>query len=799
MKRGLNTVVAQVFLILVLMAALVVLYTHVQEIVDKTGEIQFDFRVRSMQEQRSMSTVDPTTGQIKGISGEVITSQYNITRCTNLTDDNSIYYLETDLFDIDVVEDCMNINANNVILDCKGHTIINPALDGALIHSYSDYVEIRNCNLKASSAYLPSLNNGKGKGVFSQGKYNYIHDNNVSSTFWGIAVYGTSHLIENNYLKGNAKAIHLGGDYHRVLGNVLVNNNLHQGWGLGVWVGKNNLFERNVINGSRYGVVLYDASNTQLRCNKYLSSSSMDLYIYAVPWYSWVTGTQNSNITSFGENYSRKSVGAGAELISLDGSCDVAPVLPSNYASNVTKNGITWYFDKPYQIGQFVNGDYWVLDNGSGVNITLVDPMPYLGRNGNMINPKIGQQAFHNNSGAYNSSLAVYFPRVLRIGESLVSTRSINSSHNDGVKSAGTNSCGCVYDLSNYCVYNDPKPGCYQHAMVYQGAVLTVLGEVPISDSFRPSYVSGDKTIYRLSSIAPQRSLLLSLNISNKPNITRQALVFENVWLDTVMDSPGRLMRPVKNGPTYGEHFSSNVGDSALLLNLNYTPSEKERLLINYLQLGIDLYSITLAGGNWPNGGGHDQGRKMPIIFAGVMFNNPEMKNVQAEFSEVTHVYAGKNTDNQYVARYGWVVDPCTGTYALSSNGCWGIVSSSGAKDCYNPAGLYDTCGYQGNIIYPWVGQSLVMRYMYDINSKKYAREIYNHSYFFDFVDRWMNKDVAPSYSDSATGIAKSVWDKYRYCVSDADCVGHPLGQRCLSASCYLEDCSGWNKKECTP
>ncbi|MDY0219412.1 MAG: hypothetical protein RBR14_08715 [Candidatus Cloacimonas acidaminovorans] len=42
--------------------------------------------------------------------------------------------------------------------------------------------------------------------------------------------------------------------------------------------------------------------------------------------------------------------------------------------SSIEQYGITWTFDGEYQCGQFVNGDYWVVDEGSGVNVVSVYP-----------------------------------------------------------------------------------------------------------------------------------------------------------------------------------------------------------------------------------------------------------------------------------------------------------------------------------------------------------------------------------------------------------------------------------------
>jgi hypothetical protein len=41
------------------------------------------------------------------------------------------------------------------------------------------------------------------------------------------------------------------------------------------------------------------------------------------------------------------------------------------------------------------------------------------------------------------------------------------------------------------------------------------------------------------------------------------------------------------------------------------------------IQYGIDVYGSAKAGGFWREGGGHNQGRKMPLLFAGTVLNNP--------------------------------------------------------------------------------------------------------------------------------------------------------------------------------
>ena len=53
--------------------------------------------------------------------------------------------------------------------------------------------------------------------------------------------------------------------------------------------------------------------------------------------------------------------------------------------SQLSQFGITWKFDRDYIVGQFANGDYWVLGPVTIVDITKPSNMPE--RDGSMINP----------------------------------------------------------------------------------------------------------------------------------------------------------------------------------------------------------------------------------------------------------------------------------------------------------------------------------------------------------------------------------------------------------------------------
>ena len=54
-------------------------------------------------------------------------------------------------------------------------------------------------------------------------------------------------------------------------------------------------------------------------------------------------------------------------------------------------------------------------------------------------------------------------------------------------------------------------------------------------------------------------------------------------------------------------------------------PAKKEKLLIGFVQNGIDLWGIVRAGFHgWQGFGGHGTGRKWPIVFAGIMLGDEQ-------------------------------------------------------------------------------------------------------------------------------------------------------------------------------
>lgn len=309
---------------------------------------------------------------------------------------------------------------------------------------------------------------------------------------------------------------------------------------------------------------------------------------------------------------------------------DTPDVIVSMTLDSITRHGITWTFDKSYTCGQFANRDWWVV---GPVTIIGIDP-PSIDTgsrimNGSMINPDASdgwRQGFdsefrdsYNIIDAYNvarpngNDLSESNSLVVQPGSSLISSISQLSG----------------YDTSSHITY------------LTDMAVLTVLSSAPAEGSFRPPYCGDDKTI-RFNKSDLNYSLLQKLEpVAETPDISTVADYFERVWFDYIAGWETEMFAPTNNMPNYGREYATQVGIASLMLHLNFPDERKETLLIRLVQLGIDNYGIVADGGlkTWVPDGGHDQGRKWPILFAGLMLNDPDMRNIGARSGDYLYTY----------------------------------------------------------------------------------------------------------------------------------------------------------------
>lgn len=407
---------------------------------------------------------------------------------------------------------------------------------------------------------------------------------------------------------------------------------------------------------------------------------------------------------------------------------------PSAPVSSITKDGVTWTFSQPTTIGQFVSGDYYVV---GPVTITAIDPAPttsspYL--NGSVLNLPAanGKSGFDSrlNDGTdeswwFDASLRSYPPINLKPGDSLVSSISLAQVHSlPEVMRATDMSASPVQTVS----------------------VLTVVSAAPSADAFRPSYCDRGQTIYHAASL--QRNLLPSLappNPASTPTLAQFEALYRRPWIDTnafLFDAPAAYM------PSYGQHIAFADSYASLLLMLNSPADQKINLTNYFVQYGIDLYGCLRAGYGWPAFGGHRSGRKLPIVFAAMLLNDPTMK----AFSTAYPNQFGEDMQTVYINQI-----PPAGTFQQAWQGAtviygghYGVLKNGQpvSAGLYGPYEQSQPANWQlldGNeqlgeayrrccTSVSWVGEALAVHLLH-------GESVWNYPAFFDYVDRWMTED----------------------------------------------------------
>lgn len=417
---------------------------------------------------------------------------------------------------------------------------------------------------------------------------------------------------------------------------------------------------------------------------------------------------------------------------------------PSGTATSIVKDGITWSFSQPVQAGQFVNGDYYVV---GPVTITAIDPAatttsPYM--NGSVVNlpsanSKSGFDSRLNDGGDqsywFDASLRSYPPISLKPGDTLVSSISLAQ----------------IHSLPEVMRSTDKSA-----SPVKTASVLTVLSAAPSADAFRPSYCDRSQTIYHAGSL--QRSLLPSLvppNPSQTPTLAQFETWYRRPWIDTdpfLFDAPAEYM------PSYGQHVAFADSYASLLLMLNFSDSQKVSLTNYFVQYGIDLYGCLQAGVSWPAFGGHRSGRKLPILFAGILLNNDGMKNVSASHpdsfgEDMQTVYVNQlSPAGSYQHAWQGATVIYAGHYGVKHDGTAVSTGLYGPYEQLQPSSwpLIDGNEQLGESYrrcctsVSWVGEALAMHLLH-------AESSWNYPAFFDYVDRWMQEDDSQAVVDIKT------------------------------------------------
>lgn len=309
-------------------------------------------------------------------------------------------------------------------------------------------------------------------------------------------------------------------------------------------------------------------------------------------------------------------------------------------------------------------------------------------------------------------------------------------------------------------------------------AVLTVVDKVPAKDAFRPAYVAGDKTMYTAGQIKWDRLPKLAVpKGAALPKFT-ETMTMQRVWLDHFASkgNGNATIHPRSNMQPYPGDSGRDVSTMSVLVLLDIP--ERTMLSERLIQLGIDLYAICLRNNDaWRAYGGFGNGRKWPILFAGIMLGDEKLLKLPTmvessnsrtgqvdKFGEDGHTWYGKPTPEYPQGKPLWGNDaPPEMFKKLMTQG----IDSGGDKDVRDPDGLLDgpEFGYRRICSVTWVGPALAARLMG-------ARKTWNPPPFFDYLDRWIKEQAAardPKHNDYQYAyycwggeFMKAAWETYR-------------------------------------
>ncbi len=436
---------------------------------------------------------------------------------------------------------------------------------------------------------------------------------------------------------------------------------------------------------------------------------------------------------------------------------------PKDYQSamSISQFGITWDFAEEVEYGQFANGDYWVVGpvlisritpaSVEAIGITTgyeftpsnsVDAEPRT-MHGSMLNPSPrdnGTQGFDSETYAWHSN-----PDTGKIYPT-----NYDASLNVALGVSDENRLQLLAGSSLVSSISHEQG---DRPQIKTQAVLTVLDSAPAEGSFRPPYSGLDKTV-RFNKDQLNYSLLQRIApVASVLDISTVSDYFEKPWIDHVPNYGARYIHASDNMADYGREISTDIGEAALMLHLDYSDMEKEELLIRFVQLGIDLYGITQDSGedNWPANGGHESGRKWPILFAGLMLGDSDMANIG-----YTNVQFGEDGQTFYIDQE--VVDRTYndgfGGYTSDQIG----IAEYGIRHSYQPNidnALWNESAYRRCCTAnAWAGFVLAARIMGQ-------QANWNHDALFDYQDRYMTVEPAGYYRQTSNFVA-DMWDTYR-------------------------------------
>jgi hypothetical protein len=220
--------------------------------------------------------------------------------------------------------------------------------------------------------------------------------------------------------------------------------------------------------------------------------------------------------------------------------------------------------------------------------------------------------------------------------------------------------------------------------------------------------------------------------------------IFQRPWLDNIDSWAYSFCYPGENQPGYGREFARMTSIAGLMLLLDVPQEKKQKLMIGYVQLGIDLHGLAACGRNWfSEDGGHWIGRKWPILFASLMLNDESLRTFPEVDSNVP-VFGGIRVIPASPAPRGLFCEDTDTYYGKGGDGQTVLAQTTFHMTPHPPFEEKPRSqfgdeekrlnGYRVQNAESWNGEALAALLMK-------AKAIWNHDAYFDYVDRMMGPD----------------------------------------------------------
>jgi parallel beta-helix repeat protein len=295
-------------------------------------------------------------------TGALYCVAFEISSCSILDQPGATYYLTADIID-STASTCMNITANNIVLDCQGHTI--DGIDAS--NTYGIYVS----RTSATNTIITVKNCVVTDWYWS--RFEYSNNNTIinstfnSNTNFGIYLYYSSNnTIINSTFNSNNYDIYLATSSNN---NIIINSTCNSKYGIDIDSSSNNQIINSTFNSNYYGIKSGSPSNNQIigstfkndnygiymiggNCfnNIIHSNKIQDSSVYGIYVYSCFNNTIYNNLFNNTNNFY------------------IGGIIWKNYWNTTKQTG-----ERVYSPGNYIGGNYWTNSTGNGYSDTCTD------------------------------------------------------------------------------------------------------------------------------------------------------------------------------------------------------------------------------------------------------------------------------------------------------------------------------------------------------------------------------------------------------------------------------------------